>query len=96
MRRFDDAVIDIATSRPVDAASLAARPDVRRIAPTPEHLLPFPCIAGFAAKVGHPLDVIVEGYVRLAADDIVQRRRSSARGDPVGRGCDAPGDATDM
>ncbi len=61
-RRFNDKAIAIATSRPGDAASLATDADFPRVAPTPEHFLPWLYIAGVAAQDGSPLDLLIDGY----------------------------------
>ena len=61
-RAFNEAAIDIATSRPMETPALVARGDFLKVAPTPEHFLPFLYIAGIAAQAGRPLDVLVDGY----------------------------------
>jgi 4,5-DOPA dioxygenase extradiol len=61
-KRFDEKAIEIATSAPERAASLASDPDFLRVAPTPEHFLPFLYIAGFGAQTRQPLEVLIDGY----------------------------------
>lgn len=61
-RRFNEKAIDIARTRPGDAASLVRDADFLKIALTPEHFLPLLYIAGFGSAVGRPLDVLVDGY----------------------------------
>ena len=59
---FNEKAIAIATSTPGDSVSLVRDADFLRVAPTPEHFLPFLYIAGFGAQVRQPLDVLVDGY----------------------------------
>jgi 4,5-DOPA dioxygenase extradiol len=61
-RRFNEKAVAIATSAPDRAATLVADADFAKVAPTPEHFLPFLYLAGFAAQAGAPLDVLVDGY----------------------------------
>ena len=61
-RRFNDKAIEIARTRPADAAALVADRDFPQVAPTPEHFLPFLYVAGFGAQLGKPLDVLADGY----------------------------------
>jgi 4,5-DOPA dioxygenase extradiol len=61
-KRFNEKAIAIATSTPDRAVSLVADADFAKVAPTPEHFLPFLYLAGFAAQAGTPLDVLVDGY----------------------------------
>ncbi|QSX80092.1 4,5-DOPA dioxygenase extradiol [Lysobacter solisilvae] len=61
-RSFNEKAIEIATSTPEDAAGLMQAPDFLRVAPTPEHFLPFLYIAGFGAQTRQPLEVLVDGY----------------------------------
>ena len=61
-RRFNEKAIERAASAPGDAVSLMHDADFTRVAPTPEHFLPFLYIAGFGAQTGDPLDVLVDGY----------------------------------
>ena len=61
-QRFNERAIAVATSEPGEAAALASDPGFGRIAPTPEHFLPFLYIAGVAADAGEPLEVLVDGY----------------------------------
>jgi 4,5-DOPA dioxygenase extradiol len=61
-RRFNDKAIAIATTAPARAPELIGDADFAKVAPTPEHFLPWLYIAGFAAQAGVPLDVLVDGY----------------------------------
>ena len=61
-QRFNEKAIELATSRPGDAAALASDADFPKVAPTPEHFLPFLYVAGFGAAVDSPLQVLVDGY----------------------------------
>lgn len=61
-QRFNEKALDIARTRPGDAASLVRDAGFAKVAPTPEHFLPFLYIAGFGSAVGKPLDVLVDGY----------------------------------
>ena len=60
--RFEEAARAVLSERPGDAAALAAHPDYRMAAPTPEHFLPVLYVAGMAAAAGTPLSPLVEGY----------------------------------
>jgi 4,5-DOPA dioxygenase extradiol len=59
--RFDAAAREVMAERPAEAASLAAHPDFRAAAPTPEHFLPVLYLAGLAAADGGPTRTLVEG-----------------------------------
>lgn len=61
-RRFNDKAIAIAQSAPDRAAALARDADFAMAAPTPEHFLPFLYVAGFAAELGEPLTMLINGY----------------------------------
>jgi 4,5-DOPA dioxygenase extradiol len=61
-KRFNEKAIDIATSRPEDTTSLTSDPEFLRVAPTPEHFIPFLYIAGFGAQTRQPLEVLIDGY----------------------------------
>ena len=61
-QRFNEKAVQIAIARPGDAASLVSDTDFLKVAPTPEHFLPFLYIAGLGAAAGEPLDVLVDGY----------------------------------
>jgi 4,5-DOPA dioxygenase extradiol len=61
-RRFNEKAIDLAMTRPGDAAALMSDADFLQVAPTPEHFLPLLYIAGFGAQAGRSLDVLVDGY----------------------------------
>jgi 4,5-DOPA dioxygenase extradiol len=60
--RFDDAARAILTERPANAVSLATHRDFVQSAPTPEHFLPLLYVAGLAAAVKRPTQVLVDGY----------------------------------
>jgi 4,5-DOPA dioxygenase extradiol len=61
-QRFDEHARELMVARPGDAASLAAHPDFRMVAPTPEHFLPLLYVAGFAAATGEAVGTLVDGY----------------------------------
>lgn len=61
-RRFDEHARGVLTARPGDAAALVEHPDFAMAAPTDEHFLPALYVAGFAAAVGEPAKVLVDGY----------------------------------
>ena len=61
-RRFDEHAREVMTQRPADAASLVEHPDYAMAAPTPEHFLPLLYIAGAAAAVGEPAEILADGY----------------------------------
>jgi 4,5-DOPA dioxygenase extradiol len=60
--RLDDAARAILTGRPANAVSLATHRDFVQSAPTPEHFLPLLYVAGLAAAVQRPTQVLVDGY----------------------------------
>lgn len=61
-RRFNDKAIAIAASAPGQAAALTHDADFALAAPTPDHFLPFLYAAGFAAEIGEPLWLMIDGY----------------------------------
>ncbi len=61
-RRFDEHAREVMTQRPANAASLVEHPDYAMAAPTPEHFLPLLYIAGAAAAVGEPAEILADGY----------------------------------
>lgn len=61
-RRFDEATRAILTEAPADALKLREHPDYVLAAPTPDHFIPLPYLAGLAAAAGEPAGVLVEGY----------------------------------
>lgn len=61
-RRFNEKAIAIATSTPGEAAALAKDADFAKVAPTPEHFLPFLYVAGFGAGIREPLRMLIDGY----------------------------------
>jgi 4,5-DOPA dioxygenase extradiol len=60
--RFDDAVRQIMTGTPAQAAGLQDHGDFAMSAPTPEHFIPLLYIAGLAAAADQPGEVLIEGY----------------------------------
>lgn len=100
--RFNQKAIDIATSRPGEAAGLVMDADFAKVAPTPEHFLPFLYVAGFGAAAGAPLDVLVDGYaygsLSMTSFTVGMAPAAATWGlegaPPVGS--DAPGDNTNM
>jgi 4,5-DOPA dioxygenase extradiol len=61
-RRFDESARTAMTSRPAAAVDLPGHPDFRHAAPTPDHFIPLLYLAGVAEAVGHPADVLIDGY----------------------------------
>ena len=61
-RRFDEDAMEVLTTSPGDAVSLADRPDFALAAPTPDHFIPMLYVAGLAAAAGEPARVLVDGY----------------------------------
>jgi 4,5-DOPA dioxygenase extradiol len=61
-RRFNEAALELMTSSPVDALSLAAHPDHANAVPTAEHFLPLLYLAGLADAAGSTASVLVDGY----------------------------------
>lgn len=61
-RRFNEKAIAIATSAPEQAVALVKDAEFARVAPTPDHFLPFLYIAGFGTETGQPLRTLIDGY----------------------------------
>jgi 4,5-DOPA dioxygenase extradiol len=61
-QRFNEAARQVFANAPGEAAKLAEHADYSRAAPTPDHFIPVLYLAGLAAAVNRPLDVLVEGY----------------------------------
>ncbi len=61
-QRFDEAARSVMTTTPADVAGLAAHPDFRHAAPTPDHFIPLLYLAGLAEAAGRPCKVLIDGY----------------------------------
>jgi 4,5-DOPA dioxygenase extradiol len=61
-RRFDEAVADVMTTDPSDAARLGEHPDFAVAHPTPDHFIPLLYVAGLAAAAGESASVLVDGF----------------------------------
>jgi|SRR5690625_2351791 len=61
-RRFNEKAIAMATSTPGEAVALTHDADFRKVAPTPDHFLPFLYIAGVGAALGESLHMLIDGY----------------------------------
>ncbi|MEO6103558.1 MAG: 4,5-DOPA dioxygenase extradiol [Pseudoxanthomonas sp.] len=61
-QRFDTDARELMTTRPHDAASLDGHRDFRMAVPTAEHFLPLLYLAGLAAAVERPAQVLIDGY----------------------------------
>lgn len=101
-RRFNGKAIELAASRPGEAAALTTDADFAMAAPTPEHFLPFLYIAGAAAQANRPLELLVDGYAYgalsmtcLSLDGPRPATDPSLDGAPP-VGSSAPGDSTNM
>lgn len=101
-QRFNEKAIEAARSSPADAVALVSDRDFGKVAPTPEHFLPFLYIAGFGAGVGKPLDVLVDGYAygslsmtSFTVDLSCPQENASAAGAAV-LGSDAPPESTNL
>ncbi len=60
--RFDDAAVEVMTTRPGDAPMLADHPDYALAVPTAEHFLPLLYTAGIAAASGDAVTALARGY----------------------------------
>jgi 4,5-DOPA dioxygenase extradiol len=60
--RFDEATREIMTSDPARLPELQAHPDWALAVPTPDHFLPLATLAGIAAELGRPVEVLTDGY----------------------------------
>ncbi|MCU1387340.1 MAG: extradiol ring-cleavage dioxygenase class protein subunit [Ilumatobacteraceae bacterium] len=60
--RFNERAIELIGSTPEDVPSLAAHPDFRDSAPTPDHFIPFLYLAGLASAAGTTGAVMQDGY----------------------------------
>jgi len=60
--RFDEATRAVMTSEPAKLADLEAHPDWALAVPTPDHFLPLATLAGIAAELGRPVEVLTDGY----------------------------------
>ena len=101
-QRFNEKAIDLARHAPADTVALARDPDFLKVAPTPEHFLPFLYIAGFGAALGKPLDVLVDGYAygslsmtSFTVDLACPTENASDAGAPP-LGSDAPPESTNL
>ena len=61
-RRFDDAAVELMTTRPGDVAALVDHPDFAAAVPTPDHFLPLLYTAGIAAAAPGAAEPLVRGY----------------------------------
>ena len=101
-RRFNEKAIGIARNAPADAAALTSDADFPKVAPTPEHFLPFLYIAGFGARVGKPLDVLVDGYAYGSLSmtsftvDLARPAGAASAAGAAALGSDAPPDGANL
>jgi 4,5-DOPA dioxygenase extradiol len=101
-QRFNQNAIELAITAPEKAASLVRDVDFPKVAPTPEHFLPFLYIAGFGAQAGHPLEVLVDGYAYGSLSmtsftvDAPHIQPGTSAGGAVPLGSDAPAEDTNL
>lgn len=61
-RSFDESAVQVMTSSPGDVATLQDHDAFRLAVPTPDHFIPLLYLAGLAAAVDRPSQVLVDGY----------------------------------
>ena len=61
-QHFDDAAVELMTSRPGDIAALVDHPDFAAAVPTPDHFIPLLYTAGIAAAAPGGAEALVRGY----------------------------------
>ena len=59
---FNEAAIDVMSSRPADAPELQQHRHFQLVAPTPDHFIPLLYVAGLAGAAGKPAEVLIDGY----------------------------------